>query len=52
MHRANRLNARAAVLIGEDELAAKTATLRDLDSGAQQAVPLVDLVARLKAMAG
>ena len=35
MKRANQANARAAVLIGDDELAAGKATIRDLDSGAQ-----------------
>ena len=33
---ANKLNGRAAVLIGEDELAREVATVRDLDSGAQR----------------
>ena len=52
MHRANRLNARAAVLIGDDELAKDAATVRDLDTGAQELVPLAELPARLKALAG
>src|SRR5438874_2871404 len=52
MNRANRMNARAAVLIGDNELAQNAATLRDLDSGAQELVPLGDLPARLKALAG
>jgi histidyl-tRNA synthetase len=50
MRRADRLGARAAVLLGDDEIAAGTATLRDLDSGAQEAVPLGELAARLKAL--
>jgi histidyl-tRNA synthetase len=50
MRRADRLGARAAVLMGDDEIAAGTATLRDLDSGAQSAVPLGELAARLKAL--
>jgi histidyl-tRNA synthetase len=50
MRRADRIGARAAVLIGDDELAADTATLRDLDSGEQSAVPLAELQARLKAL--
>jgi histidyl-tRNA synthetase len=50
MRRADRLGARAAVLMGDDEIAAGTATLRDLDSGAQEAVPLGGLAARLKAL--
>jgi histidyl-tRNA synthetase len=46
LKRANRLNARAAVLLGEDELKRGTATLRDLDSGSQSEVPLAELVRR------
>ncbi len=52
MRRADRIGARAAVLIGDDEIASGAATLRDLDSGAQSAVPLGDLPARLKALYG
>jgi histidyl-tRNA synthetase len=52
MRRADRIGARAAVLLGEDELAQGGATVRDLDSGAQELVPLADLAARLKTMAG
>jgi len=52
MRRADRIGARAAVLIGDNELAQNAATLRDLDSGAQELVPLGDLPARLKALAG
>ena len=47
MKRANRLNAAAAVLIGEDELARGAATLRDLDGGDQVEVPLSELTERL-----
>jgi histidyl-tRNA synthetase len=43
LQRANRQNARAALLIGDDELAAGNATLRDLDSGEQSDVPLGNL---------
>jgi histidyl-tRNA synthetase len=53
MRRANRINARAAVLIGEDEAARNVVTLRDLDSGEQSEVPmdlsLRELRARLQA---
>jgi histidyl-tRNA synthetase len=54
MRRANRANARAAVLLGDDEVARHVATVRDLDSGDQVEVPISDpafaaLVARLKA---
>ncbi|MSP87835.1 MAG: histidine--tRNA ligase [Alphaproteobacteria bacterium] len=47
MKRANKVNARAAVLIGDDELARGTATLRDLDTGAQVAAPLDTLAEAL-----
>ena len=47
MKRANRINARAALLLGEDELARNAATLRDLDSGAQEEVRLDALAERL-----
>ena len=50
MRRADRLGARAAVLLGDDEIAAGTVTLRDLDSGAQEAVAFGALAARLKAL--
>jgi len=40
---ANKLNARAAVLIGEDELKRNAATVRDLDSGQQTEVSLSTL---------
>jgi histidyl-tRNA synthetase len=48
MERANRIGARAAVLIGEDDLAAGVAQVKDLTSGVQQAVPMADVVARLQ----
>lgn len=38
MKRANKLNARAAILIGEDELARNAGTIRDMDSGDQNEV--------------
>ena len=43
MKRANRLNARAAVILGPDEAAKGAATLRDFDSGTQAEVPLDSL---------
>jgi len=52
MRRADRIGARAAVLIGDNELAQGAATLRDFDSGAQELVPLGELSMRLKALAG
>jgi len=48
MKRANGINARAAVIIGDDELEQASATLRDLDSGEQELVPLADLRHRLE----
>ena len=48
MERANRINARAAVILGEAEIAAGVAQLRDLDAGTQESVALADIPARLK----
>jgi histidyl-tRNA synthetase len=54
MRRANRVNARAAVLIGDDEVARNVVTLRDFDTGEQSTVrrdhELSDLIAKLKAL--
>jgi histidyl-tRNA synthetase len=50
MRRADRVGARAAVLLGDDELARGAATIRDLDNGQQSDVPIGDLAARLKAL--
>jgi histidyl-tRNA synthetase len=47
MKRANKLNARAAVIIGTDELARQAVTLRDLDTGDQEEVPVAALKERL-----
>lgn len=52
MRRANRVDARAAVLIGEDEIARGVATLRDLDSGAQHGVAFTELPAELASLMG
>ncbi len=52
MRRANRVDARAAVLIGEDEIARGLATLRDLDSGAQHGVAFTELPAELASLMG
>jgi histidyl-tRNA synthetase len=49
MKRANKVNARIAVLIGDDELGRKVGSLRDLDTGAQSEVALDTLVDRLAA---
>ena len=47
LKRADKLSAAAAIILGEDELAKGVATLRDLDSGEQTAVPLAELEERL-----
>ena len=51
LRRANRINAFAAILLGEDELARGVASLRNLGSGEQTEVALAELPARLKALA-
>ncbi len=48
MKRANNINASVAVILGDDELAQCSATLRDLDSGEQELVALDDLRDRLE----
>jgi histidyl-tRNA synthetase len=47
MKRANKLNARVAIILGENELAKNVAALRDLDSGEQREVPLDTLIESL-----
>ncbi|MCP5366880.1 MAG: histidine--tRNA ligase [Hyphomicrobiales bacterium] len=47
MKRANRIEARAAVILGTDELARSAATLRDMDTGEQSEVPLTAIEDRL-----
>ena len=47
MKRADRAGARAAVLLGDDELDRDAATVRDLDSGDQREVPLDSLAGDL-----
>ncbi|MEJ2014948.1 MAG: His/Gly/Thr/Pro-type tRNA ligase C-terminal domain-containing protein, partial [Limibacillus sp.] len=47
MKRANKIAARAAVILGEDELAQSAAMVRDLDSGEQELVPLDNLAGAL-----
>ncbi|MGE0660456.1 MAG: histidine--tRNA ligase [Reyranellaceae bacterium] len=48
MKRANKVAARFAVILGDDELARGAAGVRDLDSGEQAEVPLDRLVAHLQ----
>ncbi len=47
MKRANKINACAVVMIGEDELERRAATVRDMDSGEQTEVPLDSLQSHL-----
>src|SRR5262245_12915036 len=49
MKRANKLNAVAAVLLGDDEIAKVVATVRDMTTGAQEQVSLQQLASRLAA---
>jgi histidyl-tRNA synthetase len=48
MERANRVGARAAVIIGEDDMAKGVAQVKDLGSGEQEAVPVSEIAARLR----
>lgn len=52
LRRANRLGARAVVLIGEDEIAREVAAVRDLDTGVQTEVPIAELPSRLATFTG
>lgn len=47
LQRANKVNARAAIILGEDELKRAAAAVRDLDSGDQQEIPLERLETHL-----
>ena len=49
---ADRVGAQVALLIGNDEVTADTAMVRDLKSGEQNAVPRAELVAHLKKLVG
>ena len=42
--RANKVNARAALFLGEDELAKNVAAVRNMETGEQVEVPLASLV--------
>jgi histidyl-tRNA synthetase len=48
MERANRIEACAAVILGSDDLAQGVAQVKDLRSGAQEAVKLADIAAYLR----
>ena len=47
MEQANKRSARAAIILGEDEIARGAVALKDLDTGVQSEVSLADLDARL-----
>jgi histidyl-tRNA synthetase len=47
LERANRIGARAAVILGPDDIAAGVAQVKNLATGAQEAVKLADLAAHL-----
>jgi histidyl-tRNA synthetase len=49
MKRANKIKARVALILGEDEIAKGEVMLRDLDGGEQQAVAIGEVAARLAA---
>jgi histidyl-tRNA synthetase len=49
MERANKLSARAALILGETEVAEGVVQLRDLDAGTQESLPVADAIARLSA---
>jgi histidyl-tRNA synthetase len=48
MERANKLSARAALILGEDEVARGVVQLRDLDAGTQDSIPVEEAVSRLR----
>jgi histidyl-tRNA synthetase len=50
MRRANHVNARVAVLIGEDEIARNVVAVRDLDTGEQNEVPMDLSLSELRAL--
>jgi histidyl-tRNA synthetase len=47
MERANRIHARAALILGEDEIVRDVVQLRDLDTGTQETVPIGEVTRRL-----
>jgi histidyl-tRNA synthetase len=47
MQRANKINARAAILIGDDELAQEAATVKNLETGVQEIISFDALIERL-----
>jgi histidyl-tRNA synthetase len=49
MERANKLHARAALILGEDEAARGVVQLRDLDAGTQESLAADEAIKRLSA---
>lgn len=52
MKRANKLHARWAVILGEEEMAAAKVILKDLDSGEQRDIAQTELVNQMKTLCG
>ena len=50
MKKADKINAKHAIIIGEDELVKQVVLMRDLDSGEQSEIPIADLLGKIKAM--
>ena len=48
LRQAGKLNVRKCIMIGQDELAAQAAMIKDMDSGEQEAVALSDLITALR----
>ena len=48
MKTADKLGARYAVILGEDEIASGTATIRDMASSDQRTVPIAELPSALR----
>ncbi|HET6183551.1 MAG TPA: histidine--tRNA ligase [Acetobacteraceae bacterium] len=48
LERANKIGARAAVIVGEDDLKSGVAQVKDLATGTQEAVPLAEVAQRLR----
>jgi len=48
LERANKANARFAVMLGEDEMSRGCVTIKDLDAGAQREAPMTEVVSLLQ----
>ena len=51
MRAANRSGARVALILGEDEVARGEVSLKDMEAGSQETLPLAEAVARLRPQA-